>query len=185
MSVPKGKRKESQFEVFHNWTKFRKEITDLLFRDFGYSYFKLEKKMDRKFGGKSYEEMDDNLKAQYDRQMERCKAFESWFVSDQRNAVMNCIRQVTANVYAANSIYPTCYEELVERRLCQDRALGACYTLVQELQYAIEVLPVDINTYTRFAEMIETEIKLIKGWRKSDNKFKYIMSGEQKSDKVK
>lgn len=32
--------------------------------------------------------------------------------------------------------------------------------------------PVDVNTYTRFGEAIQTEINLIKGWRKSDNKFK-------------
>jgi len=40
------------------------------------------------------------------------------------------------------------------------------------LQYAIETLPVDVNKYLRFAEMIQTEINLLKGWRKSDNKFK-------------
>lgn len=36
----------------------------------------------------------------------------------------------------------------------------------------IETLPVDVNKYLRFAEMIQTEINLLKGWRKSDNKFK-------------
>lgn len=67
-------------------------------------------------------------------------------------------------------------EELVERRLCQDRAIGQCYRLTQELQYAIETLPVDVNKYLRFADMIQTEINLIKGWRKSDNKFKRAIS---------
>lgn len=42
MSVPKGKRKESQFEVIKNFYKLRKEITDLLLRDFGYSQNKSE-----------------------------------------------------------------------------------------------------------------------------------------------
>jgi len=37
MSVLKSKRKESPFEVFHHLYKIRKEITDLLLRDFGYS----------------------------------------------------------------------------------------------------------------------------------------------------
>ena len=37
MSVPKGKRKESQFEVIKHFYKLRKEMTDLLLRDFGYS----------------------------------------------------------------------------------------------------------------------------------------------------
>jgi hypothetical protein len=44
------------------------------------------------------------------------------------------------------------------------------------LQYAIETLPVDVNTYLRFGEGIQTEINLLKGWRKSDNKFKRAIS---------
>lgn len=67
-------------------------------------------------------------------------------------------------------------EELVERRLHQDRAIGQCYRLTQELQYAIETLPVDVNKYLRFGELIQTEINLLKGWRKSDNKFKRAIS---------
>lgn len=45
MSVLKSKRKASQFEVFHQLTKLRKDITDLLLRDFGYSYEKCDKKL--------------------------------------------------------------------------------------------------------------------------------------------
>jgi hypothetical protein len=44
--------------------------------------------------------------------------------------------------------------------------------MLQELQYTIEILPVNINKYIRFVEDIEKEIKLLKGWRKKDNKFK-------------
>ena len=51
-----------------------------------------------------------------------------------------------------------------------------CYRLTQELQYAIETLPVDVNVYLQFGEAIQTEINLIKGWRKSDNKFKGVIS---------
>lgn len=45
------------------------------------------------------------------------------------------------------------------------------------MQYAIETLPVDVDHYLRFGEMIQTEVNLIKGWRKSDNKFKGAISG--------
>ena len=45
MSVLKSKRKPSQFEVFHHLTKLRQEITDLLLRDFGYSFEKAEKRL--------------------------------------------------------------------------------------------------------------------------------------------
>ena len=36
MSVLKSKRKESKFEVFHNFYKLRKELTELVYRRFGY-----------------------------------------------------------------------------------------------------------------------------------------------------
>ena len=85
---------------------------------------------------------------------------------------MECIHSINEHVYVANSIYPTCQEELTERRLHQDIAIGQCARLAQELQYAIETLPVNVNTYLNIAHDIEKEIALLKGWRKSDNKFK-------------
>jgi len=83
---------------------------------------------------------------------------------------------ITKEVYIANSIYPTVMEELVQRRLHQEEAIGHCYRLVQELQYAIETLPVNVNIFLQFGEAIQTEINLIKGWRKADNKFKRAIS---------
>lgn len=50
MSVLKSKRKPSQFEVFHHLNKLRKDITDLLLRDFGYNAVKSEKRLERWFG---------------------------------------------------------------------------------------------------------------------------------------
>ena len=175
MSVLKNKRKESQFEVFHHLYKLRKDITDLLLRDFGYDTVKSEKRLLKKFG-KSVEELDDNQKAYYERLKKRWEAFDEWFIVEQRTVITNCLRSITREVYIANSIYPVLPEEYAERRLHQDRAIGYCYTLVQELQYAIETLPVDVDTYLRFGEAIQTEINLIKGWRKSDNKFKRAIS---------
>ena len=176
MSVLKSKRKPSQFEVFHHLYKMRHEITDLLLRDFGYSYEKSEKRLLRRFNGREYRELNETERDQIDRIKQRLDAFDDWFIYDQRQTIVNCLREITKEVYIANSIYPTCREELTQRRLHQDEAIGQCYRLVQELQYAIETLPVDVNTFIRFGEMIQTEINLIKGWRKSDNKFKGAIS---------
>lgn len=176
MSVLKSKRKASQFEVFHHFYKMRKEVTDLLLRDFGYDYNRAENKVAKMFGGRSYTEFTPEEKSRYDRLMEKNRAFDEWFIEDERKVIVDCLRSIGENVFLANSIYPTYMEELIERRLCQDKAIGLCYRLTQELQYAIETLPVDMNKYLRFAEMIQTEINLLKGWRKSDNKFKRAIS---------
>lgn len=176
MSVLKSKRKASQFEVFHHFYKMRKEVTDLLLRDFGYDYNRAENKVAKMFGGRSYTELTPEEKSRYDRLMEKNRAFDEWFIEDERKVIVDCLRSIGENVFLANSIYPTYMEELIERRLRQDKAIGLCYRLTQELQYAIETLPVDVNKYLRFAEMIQTEINLLKGWRKSDNKFKRAIS---------
>lgn len=177
MSVLKSKRKASQFEVFHHFYKMRKEVTDLLLRDFGFDLERAIKNISKKFfGGRPYEELIPEEKDRYDKLVEKDIAFAEWFIKDERQAVVDCLRSIGEEVFTANSIYPTYMEELVERRLHQDRAIGQCYRLTQELQYAIETLPVDVNKYLRFAEMIQTEINLLKGWRKSDNKFKRAIS---------
>lgn len=176
MSVIKRKRKPSQFEVFHHLYKLRRDITDLLLRDFGYSFHKQEKNLMKRFRNRLYDELSDSEKNQYDRLKARWTAFDEWFIRDERQVIVDCLREITKHVYIANSIYPTVPEELIQRRIHQDEAIGQCYRLTQELQYAIETLPVDVNVYTRFGEAIQTEINLIKGWRKSDNKFKGVIS---------
>ena len=172
MSVLKNKRKASQFEVFHHLYKMRRDITELLLRDFGYSFEKAEKRLLKQFGGRGYADLSEAERERYDRTKQRWESFDDWFIYDERQVIVDCLRDITREVFIANSIYPTCMEELVQRRLHQDEAIGHCYRLSQELQYAIETLPVDVNTYLRFGEAIQTEINLIKGWRKADNKFK-------------
>lgn len=143
MSVLKSKRKPSQFEVFHQLTKLRKDITDLLLRDFGFDTVKAEKRLEKRFG-KPFEELDEKQQATYARQKRRWDAFDEWFIEDERKTIVNCLRAITREVYIANSIYPTVQEELTERRLHQDRAIGLCHTLT-------------------LGEMIQTEVNLIKG----------------------
>lgn len=182
MSVLKAKRKASQFEVFHQLKKMRKEVTDLLLRDFGYNLDKATRNVEKTFGGRPYEELSPDEKVRYEKLMEKNIAFAEWFIADERKVIVDCLRTITEEVYVANSIYPVYWDELIERRIHQDRAVGQCYRLTQELQYAIETLPVDVNKYLRFAEMIQTEINLLKGWRKSDNKFKSALQERVISD---
>ncbi len=163
MSVVKSQRKESKFEVLHHAYQLRKEITDMLLHDFGYR-------------PKPKEGVTEN-----EYQQQRRYAFESWFIQDSREVIIKRMRDLIANLIAANTMYPVNDAEWTERRLYQDRAIINCYQLLQELQYAIETIHPDINRYTRLALEIDTEIKLIKGWRKSDNKVKSKPTGRAAS----
>ncbi|MCD8208136.1 MAG: hypothetical protein LUD72_09400 [Bacteroidales bacterium] len=175
MSVLKSKRQPSDFEVFHQYYQLRREITDLLLRDFGYSREKEEKKLRRQFNGKDPEELGEEAVKQYEKAEARDDAFDEWFVKEEREAILTYLRNLGQYLFSANDIYPQYKSELEQRRIYQDKALGCCEVLMQELQYIIETLPVNINKYTRFADMIQHEISLIKAWRKSDNKFKKIV----------
>ena len=65
MSVLKSKRKPSQFEVFHQLTKVRQEVTNLLLQNFGYDLERAEKRISHKFGDREYEELTPEEKDRY------------------------------------------------------------------------------------------------------------------------
>ena len=95
MSVLKSKRKASPFEVFHHLTKMRKEVTDLLLRDFGYDLDKAVNKVEKTFGGRPYEELSPDEKVRYEKLMEKNIAFAEWFIADERKVVVDCLRTIT------------------------------------------------------------------------------------------
>ena len=155
MSVLKSKRKESKFEVFHHAFNLRKRLTDVVFRNFGY-------KPKKRVG-------------ETDAQFEIRKSAEEWFIQNEREFLINYTRSLIANLISANSIYPTNAYEYIERRNYQNFAIADCNKILQELQYAIESLYLNVNLYTNLALDIEKETSLIKGWRKSDNRFKKVL----------
>lgn len=176
MSVLANKRKESQFEVFNHFYKVRRSITDLLLRDFGYNPEKAEKHFQKMFDGKNYDDLSEDDKTKYINKKNKNESFENWFILEQRKTILDCLRNVQEYIFLANSIYPQYMEELIERRIYQDKAIGQCFRLIQELQYSIETLPVKTGIYLQLSKDIEKEVNLIKNWRKSDNKFKKVIS---------
>ena len=179
MSVVKSKRTPSRFEVLHNLFILRREINELLLYDFSYSEEKARKKLLRNLGISSIEEMDEKQRKRYEYHKRRWDAFNEWLVVDERKVVLDSLRDATQEIFLANSIYPVYWQELMERRIHQDRAIGHCERLLQELFYVISTLPVDHNIYTRFASVIGRQIYLLKQWRKSDNNFRATILGAQ------
>ena len=173
MSVIKNKRSLSELEFFHNAIRLRKEMTGLLLRDFGVKarnkdtqVFPKLYKMD-KDDGKVFLELCEKYKI-----VSTLETYPEWLIREFRESILMNLRELIKNITCANSIYPACLAELTERRICQDRAIGNCETLLQEMAYAMSVLPNDANKYMHYVDMIQREIALLKGWRKSDNKLK-------------
>lgn len=54
--------------------------------------------------------------------------------------------------------------------------------MLQELQYIIEVLPVDANKLLRYVDMIDKEVALLKGWRKANGKIAKRLDKQQEGN---
>ena len=92
-----------------------------------------------------------------------------WLIEKLRDSIWDILRTMMLNITGAYTIWATNKAEANERRICQDRAIAACESLLKELELAIDVLPIDAEKYMPYVEMIEREIALLKGWRKKDN----------------
>ena len=171
MSVPKGRRQESRFEAQHNFYKVRGEVTALVLNDFGFSEEKYRKKMEKYHAAHSKDANIDDIVARWERKNE---AFKKWYIDEEGRAVLDIMREIEKAFTTGNSIFPSETPakvlEFLVRRWYMNRAIGLCYALKQELNYIIRTLPVDINKYERFAEMIDRQIALYKGVRQADNR---------------
>lgn len=152
MTVLVKDRKESKFEVFHNAFNLRRTITNLALEDFG--YVSTEKWKERE------------TEKQYKRRM----GFYKFFLAESRVYMIGLLRELGKEITFANKIFPTNMVEFEERRLHQSRAVSICHLIIQELQYIIETLPVNINKFMEPTKQINKEIELLKGWRKADGK---------------
>lgn len=157
MSVKKADRTQSSFEVISNAIYMRGQFDLLFIRNLG------------------IKQQDCILRLKYDipiNDEENKQEFVLDFLLKEKSCLSNLVRNINQYVIMANSIYPNSIEEYNLRREFQNRAISLCFTLTNELQYLLEVLNVNGNDYLNYYEMIKKEIVLIKGWRKSDNKFK-------------
>lgn len=167
MSVVKNKRNLSRLEFYSVARQLREDITRFLLRDFG-------------IRNKIYKEvLEDNT------ELTTIEGHPEWIVDYLRKSIIVTVNQLMDNIVAANSIYPINMREVEERRILQDRAIMNCEQLLQELIYCADVMPLQTSKLEPYAEMIDKEIALLKGWRKTTNDIgKRIMTKNQKSDTI-
>lgn len=109
MSVLKYKRKESKFEVFDYFYRTRKEITDLLLRDFGYDKTKSDARGQKYFGGRKFEELNEQEKDRYIKIQNKNIAFDDWYSSWYSNQSKMMSRQQKEQI---NNLYKTLREDI-------------------------------------------------------------------------
>lgn len=170
-NVPLSRRKESRFEAQHHFYKLRDSVTELMFYNFGFSEEKYAKKIERY---RSMHAANDNVDELTERWEQKSRAMTRWFIDKEKDAVLAILRNIESEFTFGNSIYPSetpaKEDEFRERRKHIDAAIAQCYVLKQEIHYIIRTLPVDLNRYARFADMIDAQVALYKGVRTADNR---------------
>ena len=160
MSVLVSKRTESKFEAIIHSVELHDMLIDLIQRNFGVR--DVEKFVRSRFAYSAEE--DEYAKHRY-------------LMQNFKSRVDQLASQLTSNVRAANSLYPTSMAEYERRREYQNNAIVNCEQLIKELQRVVEIFDVDINLYNRYVKAIDREIDLIKKWRQRDNKIKSHLQG--------
>jgi len=169
MTVIKRYRSVAKLEFFTNAQRLRRNIFLLTARDFGIK--KTVRTVEMLTEGMTDEDKTA-LKALAEKYgLARFNAeYPEWILEKFRNSLWDLTRDLLMNLTQANSIYALNTYEAQERRLLQDKAIGNCEQILKEFEFIIDVFPVISKKYMPYVDIIEREITLIKGWRKSDNK---------------
>ena len=172
MAVLKRKRNVAKMEFYHNALKMRIMMTEFLLRDFGIK----DRRRNLEFAQEVYSMDDDDLgeieeiMTAYNLKNSYIDKFPTWLIDKERDYFLDILRDLIKNITCANTIRITNKEEYYLRRNYQNQAICDCENLLQEMQYVLFVCHPNAEKYMPYVDIIEKEIALLKGWRKSDNK---------------
>jgi hypothetical protein len=156
VAVLKNKRGLSKLEFYHNARRMRKEITQLVLRDFGI----------HSRGAKFKEETGS----------QQPEGYYDELIAEFSSNIRHLLRDMMWNITAGNTIYPANDTEIQIRRNYQNTAIIKCEQLLQEILYCEDIMPVKFSKFQPYIERIEFQIKLLKGWRKSNNKIETVIA---------
>ncbi len=168
MSVLARKRTLSELEFYKMAITLRRDMTVLLLKDLGIKSTVRNMRVNTKKMEEEDAKVFYELLERY--QLKVAGDYPEWLINKLRSSIWDILRELMLNITRAYTIWATCKAEAEERRICQDRAIACCESLLKELELAAEVLPVDAEKYMRYVAAIDREIALLKGWRKNDNK---------------
>ena len=188
LSVRKDMRNESKMEFYKNADRIREQVTNWLLTDFGKRKLKRSINHIIKDISQKDQETIDNIFVKYNIQSKYTftSEYDDWYIDRERNEILKILRNMSSNIIHANSIYAVNLDEYNERRMYQNKAIGDCYDLMHELQNIANHITFNINTLSPIIESVDKEIKLLKGWRQSDNKNRKKLKNEiENNDKEK
>ncbi len=171
MSVVKSKRKESPFEASDHFITLRHDVLELLMSDFGLTEDKVNSSV--RHYARRYSNLDDaeertiRYRNYYSRHLD-------WFIERERDICLSLLRTADKEFTLGNSIFPSPNSircDIQARKAHFNNSIAYLYSLKNEINFVLMEIPVDFNKALNFDKSIEQQIKLIKGVRKSSNKY--------------
>ena len=99
-----------------------------------------------------------------------------WLVQNNKTLIKTCVDRLVNYIYLANSIYPSCKEEVIERKLMWDKALGYCQVIETQYKLMKRELDIHIGLAEEILKLLEHEKKLLRGTKRSDTeRYKHIL----------
>ena len=91
-----------------------------------------------------------------------------WLIASNKNVLKTYADRLISCIYAANSIYPSCREEVIERKLQWDKALGYCQTIETQYKLMKRELDIHVGLADELLRLLEHEKNLLRGIKRSD-----------------
>lgn len=181
MAVLKSQRHPTDVAYFYDAIELRKEMTLLLLRNFGVKdkvrsvkFFTQMVKMDQE-DAENFQSILDK----YSLGKTCIDEYPEWLIDKFRVNIMNTLYQLIESITLADSIQTPQSLELCQlRKSYQQKAIGFCNMLLQEMQYIMQILPIDVEKLIPYVDKINKEINNLKHWRKKCNK-DFLMFNEK------
>ena len=93
---------------------------------------------------------------------------KQWLIASNKNVIKSYADRLISCIYSANSIYPSCREEVIERKLMWDRALGCCQTIETQYKLMKRELDIHLGLADELLRLLEHEKNLLRGIKRSD-----------------
>lgn len=188
MSVRLPDRKPSEADFINNALKLRKEMTELLLRDFGVKSKIRDRVKDARMDEASADKlkeiatkynMADEDTADIENVIHNCTyderellKYPDWLVNHFRESILHSLDNLIDHLYQGNGHFiseKAPDEEYKARRLHWNEARGELKNLAAKLDYVRLTLPVDANKYDRYLTRIVRELKMLKALKTADN----------------
>lgn len=154
-------------EVDHYYfaTTLRKDMTNLLLQDFG-----IRDKIRSYRYVAAISLMTETDRATFLRICDKYKVttlseeFPKWLLDAFRTNIMRLLTNLVKNIVAGDNTRLS----KPRRRNAKEGAYIACQQLLEEMQYVMDVVPINVNRYLAFTRRIEAEKEYLSKWLERD-----------------